>query len=479
MASADYSKTKNYSNLLKTIEYFKDSSPNLIYEQIIKTLAEPIVSDAIRECNEKLKTYHNPLQPKPQQHTPQKWFLFNRGGDSLNYYYPINRYVPTNDWDLGIMNITDTEIDLIDFDGITYWLTHEFLQPLANKLSTFFGGSRKNQIDEIPQRVKQEHMDRLVPSAFGGYFIHQASSFKRLHQIYFTYDDGTTTNANGIIIRNGVRTKNEMIDVMIYGNGLSEQYIPDILGWEKKFEYKDLEIFLKDRGEKLENYTQIFVDKIQSEDKRYYGNAYKLLVQDKSSGIYYMAPGDLLSDTLLMIWQTIKNRKIRINKLSKYLSKCAILIDAINQMIDICPDDTCEMVNQTILSRNTDGFVSDDFFNIPGPQAVLDLFYNNVTTEYVDYVLDKTSMSKLVQMVVYFKIYKMMKELMFPGKVLHAFKEKITTQQMYRLTQLYMLLNSKMIQMESLQRKQIEALMVCDDTDPVIRKIIQTDYGPD
>jgi hypothetical protein len=432
MASADYSKTKNYSNLLKTIEYFKDSSPNLIYEQIIKTLAEPIVSDAIRRANEVLKTHH----------TPQRWFLFNRGGDSLNYYYPINRYVPTNDWDLGIMNMTDTKIDKETFDWVADWLKTKFLQPLADELTIFFGG-----------HVKQEHMDRLVPIVFGGtaqpkYFFVQSPTFRRLIQLYFIYDDGT-----------GVRTKNEMIDVMIYGNGLSEQGIPDILGWENKFEYKDLKNFLRgreliDNPQLLETYTQEFVDQIHRGDRRYYDNAYKLLVQDRSSGIYYMAPGDLLSDTLLMIWQTIKNRNIRINKLSKYLSKCAILIDAINQMIDICPDDTCEMVNQTILSRNTDGFVSDDFFNIPGPQAVLDLFYNNVTAEYV---LDKTSMNKVVQMVVYFKIYKMMKALMFPGQVLHAFKEKITTENMYRLTELYisMLVNSgteqeKKIGMDSL-----------------------------
>jgi hypothetical protein len=248
-----------------------------------------------------------------------------------------------------------------------------------------------------------------------------------------------------------------MIDVMIYGNGLSEQGIPDILGWENKFEYKDLKNFLRgreliDNPQLLETYTQEFVDKIHSEDRRYYDNAYKLLVQDQSSEIYYMAPGDLLSDTLLMIWQTIKNRNIRINKLSKYLSKCAILIDAINQMIDICPDDTCEMVNQTILRRDTGRFVSDYFFHNPGPEVVLDLFYNNdeVTSPTYDkyknatYVLSKTSMSKVVQMVVYFKIYKMMKALMFPGRVLHEFKEKITTENMYRLTELsiYMLVNT-------------------------------------
>jgi len=435
MDETTYLGTQNYTNLLKTMEYFRDSKPDLIYEQIIKTLAEPIISKAISDGNELLRL----REPDGNQ----KWFLFNRGGDALNYYYPINAYVPTNDWDLGLMNITDTQITDDLYQEISEWLK-EWLEDLAKKLSRFF-----------TQYVKQEYNNLRYSGLFDNgkfpeYFNYtNVKTFTRLHQIYFAYTNSSNTYY-----------KNEMIDVMVYGNGIYD-YADDIKGWENKFTYEQLANFLGSQGDDLkplESYTQYFVDKVNNPENRFYPNTYKILVQDTVSGIYYMAPGDLLTDTLVMIWQSITNTNITINKLTKYLNKCAILIDAINKMIDICPDNTCEMISETILSRDTNYIIEDYFYDNPQPDEILDLFYN-MPIENQEFI----PQSKLRQMITYFKIYKMVKELLFPRKILNPFIKLITTDNMYTLTQIYILLNYWMIPMQSLQQYQIEQMLGYND----------------
>ena len=435
MDETTYLGTQNYTNLLKTMEYFRDSKPDLIYEQIIKTLAEPIISKAILDGNELLRLR------EPDEN--QKWFLFNRGGDALNYYYPINAYVPTNDWDLGLMNITDTQITDDLYQEISGWLK-EWLEDLAKKLSRFF-----------TQYVKQEYNNLLYYGLLDNgtipeYFNYtNVNTFTRLHQIYFAYTNSSQAYS-----------KNEMIDVMVYGNGIYD-YADDIKGWENKFTYEQLAEYLGSQGpdlEPLEAYTQYFVDKVNNPESRFYPNTYKILVKDTVSGIYYMAPGDLLTDTLVMIWQSITNTNITINKLTKYLNKCAILIDAINKMIDICPDNTCEMISETILSRDTNYVVEDYFYDNPQPDEILDLFYN-MPIENQEFI----PQSKLRQMITYFKIYKMVKELLFPGKKLNPYIKMITANNMYTLTQIYILLNDCMIPMQSLQQYQMEQMLGYND----------------
>ena len=84
-------------SLLRTIKIFKETDNNTLYEQITKTLAEPIVINAIKSGNNELINHPNPIF--------NNWRIINRGGDAINYYYPINQYYPTNDWDLGLMPI--------------------------------------------------------------------------------------------------------------------------------------------------------------------------------------------------------------------------------------------------------------------------------------------------------------------------------------------------------------------------------------
>jgi hypothetical protein len=149
-----------------------------------------------------------------------------------------------------------------------------------------------------------------------------------------------------------------MIDVMIYGNGITS-IVDDIHGWEPKFTYDN--ILSTDQTKSIIDLATTGIDLINDIDKRYYNNRYELIVQDTKTEMYYIAPGDLLTDTLVMIWQSITGKDIppqNPNKLVKYLIKYSFLLDSINRMIDICPDNTCNRINTHIMTRNTDTNIS-------------------------------------------------------------------------------------------------------------------------
>jgi hypothetical protein len=74
--------------------------------------------------------------------------------------------------------------------------------------------------------------------------------------------------------------------------------------------------------------------------------------------MYYIAPGDLLTDTMNMIYLSVNSSvSADNNKLAVYLAKYATLLDVINEFIQLCPDDSCEAINEYIIKRNTDKFV--------------------------------------------------------------------------------------------------------------------------
>ena len=113
------------SNLLRTIGIFNETESYLMYEQIIKALSEPIVIKALKEANEYLNINYN------------GWFIVSRGGDALNYYYPVNGYIPTNDWDFGLMRVPNSQIDFTTYTNISRWLS-EWMMKLASELSNHF-----------------------------------------------------------------------------------------------------------------------------------------------------------------------------------------------------------------------------------------------------------------------------------------------------------------------------------------------------
>ena len=416
--------TRKRSNLLRTMGIFKDNDSNLIFEQIIKSLAEPVVIEALKQGNNQLKILH------------PDWFIVNRGGDALNYYYPVNGYIPTNDWDFGLMKVPNSRIDFESYTTMSKWL-EDWLTNLASELSKHF---RNN----VTQRYNRRLSSSSNPHG-SDTFYYSKNSFPRLHQIEFGY-----------LKHSGEETKNFIIDVMVYGNGLFQ--VPEIKGWENKFTYDDLiKLHAAIDAVNTQKFRHVDISPILASNmlesrNRYYNNTFELIVQDTKSEIYYVAPGDLLSDTLIMIWQSITNMNIAQgkNKLTKYLIKYSVLLDAVNKMIDICPKNSCHKITQHILTRNTD-YESITVTEEP----ILKEYYTDSFLQ--NPMWNSVPASKLIQIGIYLKIYKMM-SVVFPILLNKnqplVKKDNITTSQIYSLTTGYMLLKNT-IDISKLTKTQI------------------------
>jgi hypothetical protein len=410
------------SNLFRTIEIFNETESYLMYEQIIKALAEPIVIKALKEANEYLNINYN------------GWFMVSRGGDALNYYYPVNGYIPTNDWDFGLMRVPNSQIDFTTYTNISIWLS-EWMKKLASELSNHF------------EKNVNAKYNLLFPQLNKDTFYYNKSNFPRLHHIEFEY------------LYRKEKFKNIVIDVMVYGNGLERNSIPNIKGWESKFTYDTLLDYydqMDKQGIPKKSHIDIspyIIQYILDPEKRYYNNTFELIVQDIKSGMYYMAPGDLLSDTLIMIWQSITNKNVAIkkNKLPKYLIKYSVLLDAINKMINICPKNSCEKINQYILSRNTENNKSI----IVTEEPVMKEFYLE-TFLHDTAIWGRVPTSKLAEMVLYLKMYTMIFNILLDmNRVPSINRRDLTTSQIYSLIEAYMLLKEMDIYMSALTNNQI------------------------
>jgi alpha-glucuronidase len=84
-------------------------------------------------------------------------------------------------------------------------------------------------------------------------------------------------------------------------------------------------------------------------------NKIDIVVRDGMSNMSYIAPGDLLNDTLRMIYQSIYNINIQPNnnKLIKYLKKYSKLVKTLNNIYTICPHNSCLNISPMTILRNT------------------------------------------------------------------------------------------------------------------------------
>ena len=403
------------SNLLRTIGIFNDIDSFSMYEPIIKALAEPIIIKALREANEFLTRDYN------------GWFIISRGGDALNYYYPVNGYIPTSDWDFGLMRVPNSQIDFTTYTHISRWLT-EWMTKLAFELS-----------DHFEKNVNKKY------NLLNNNLYYKKSSFPRLHHIEFEYSYQQE------------KIKNILIDVVVYGNGLETNGIPNIKGWEPKFTYDTLLRFYDQMDAKgIPKISHIdiaprLIHHIMLPQKRYYNNTFELIVQDTKSGMYYMAPGDLLSDTLIMIWQSITNKDVKKNKLPKYLIKYSVLLDAINKMINICPKKSCEKITEHILTRNTDNNKS----LIVTEEPIMKEFYSEEFLHDTT-IWDKVPSNKLSEIILYLKMYIMILNIFLDkSRIPSINRRSLTNSQLYSLIEAYMLLKEMDIDMSSLTNNQI------------------------
>jgi len=309
-----------------TTQQIKSTTMNfLLFEQKIKSLTEPEIIRILGEYNQRLS---NSMQFS-------NWRLISRGGDALNYYYPEKTYIPTHDFDIGLISIpVENNLDQFTFDA----LQREIMSPLCR---------------QIAKELTEHFQNNIFANEFKNLkFTYTEGVYSRLSNIMYKYND-----YNARIIRD-----NAVMDLYIFGNvqervfwtelssGI-KYFVPNNAYFDDKYDYQKMSM-VNLRGRPL-------IDHLQNDlvgQEVLYKNIFNYIIKDMTSGMEYIAPGDLLTDTMRMIYQSLYNISIANNKLDKYLIKYSRLLDVINRIDSLCTGRGCNTIETTAtVLRDTNG----------------------------------------------------------------------------------------------------------------------------
>jgi hypothetical protein len=305
---------------------------NIDFENKVKSLADIVVLNNIRKVNSIIDDFK----------------LVARGGGALNYYF--DNIIATHDWDFGFMKINPN-----------YTYNQKTFNSVVNRI----------------EKVAKVFVDNL--NYFFKYYVKHTSyknlkfvykwQYERLLMIEFDYIDPLS--------KNGDSHTNSVIDIFISDNIESGVKHPrfkrkisannlSLAFWKPKIKTSDI-IDYNEYRRNLEDFKYATYENnfTASGEKLYkskgnlkntlFNNKIESVVQDDTSGIFYMAPGDLFYDTVRMLYVSLYeiNIKPSNNKTVRYAQKLSQLINTFNKA-GICTEKTCSYdITAMVLSRNT------------------------------------------------------------------------------------------------------------------------------
>ena len=341
------------------------TSNNLFFEDFIRAILEPQVFYIVRSLSQIISNNH------PDIH------VVSRGGDALNYYYGSPNFVPSHDYDFMFLYINNqTNINQNNYDTLRNVLT-DFGNTMIQGLNYFkdnvirnitFNNFRlgniatnifTNSIRDLNFRLVQDNL-RLWTIQYDYQYLDQNNVWQNMTTSaidFFIYGNFGNNVINGLDA-NGVLRPLWTDTAM--DNKLNVQRI--IEGFDDIIAAMPGANYNIQRAEYIRNLLNELIEVRNPNPPNdvtrrgiLFKNNINMIVQDNLSGIKYVAPGDLLTDTVRMIFETIlyipfNNAN---NKLDRYTFKYSLLLDKINEMIDLCPENSCQRINATILTRNT------------------------------------------------------------------------------------------------------------------------------
>jgi hypothetical protein len=386
--------------LIDMLEDTKRRSPELFFENIIKTLAEPKVIEQLNTFNTRLQTLPTP-----------GWFAVISGGEALNYYYTSKKYIPTHDWDIRLINVTtnmithDIAVDMTE-------IVDEFMTKLATDLNTFF----RYDVRAFGVRVSQEEPEyNIKPPSDAA----TSEIINKRNSIRFFYDHKPLSKWNYLEYEyfdsTGVKSFGRIVDIvvanLIEGSNNESKY-------KKKYTKESLDKMGEDYLNKMgEDYLaqcklhpkeckDAVNDAVRDEiiqisnqpGGTLYPNSIEIVIQDTLSKMYYIAPGDLLADTMNMIYLSSLNQSSVTgvpfqNKLIRYMVKYANLLDVVNEFTDLCPAKSCNQINEYMIQRNTNSFFCD-LYDQPTKMKIFSSFYSVTYVTTLNYLTN----SKICEM---------------------------------------------------------------------------------
>lgn len=308
---------------MTTAQIKSTTSPHLLYEQQVKSLCEPVMISILREANLVLGR------------TNPTWHLISRGGDALNYYYKQGEFIPTHDWDLGLVSLP---------------ANNNITQDIFNDLKVF--------IDTLGQTIATRLTDLFrthIRVPFQDLVFTYTQSHARLSGINFNYRASS-----------GEKRTNSVADLYIWGNvspwvdwRSSPNSIPilvdNVRHFDEKYDYTMMQKLKKDLERKNTDLVGYLRNELLNDRQTLYKNTFNYIIEDLTSGMKYVAPGDLLTDTMRMIYQSLYNIRIAQgnNKVDKYIVKYSRLLDVINDMSSLCSGRGCAEITAKVISRDT------------------------------------------------------------------------------------------------------------------------------
>ena len=341
--------------------------PDLFFEQIIKTLSEPLIWLHLKSLNEYFKKNF------------AGWYAVCRGGDALNYYYPLDKYIPTHDFDIGICNLEKNQISMGEFKKIKRVIV-QFCNQVTLALNNFF----TTTVRQFNTTIINNDNDDIISKRNG---------------INFTYSKfGDNSRIDSIFYNEG---KSPIIDFFITNfvdnDDGGQNLQPRLFAHKPKWTIESLnDLYIKKKkefpSENKSNIQERVITHIQdlikgdwdSRPKRdpetLYSNSIELVIQDTVSEMYYIAPGDILTDTMNMIRISSLTPHSYVrpenNKILKYLGKYATLLDSINDFNQLCPNSSCQELTRYVISRDTSKY--DCGITKKSLVKMLNLFYDNL-----------------------------------------------------------------------------------------------------
>jgi hypothetical protein len=326
---------------MTTVEIKRNTDAHLLYEQRIKTLAEPVLIKCLNDMNLLLSSEKvQERLPDVNYNISRHIYIINRGGDALNYYYPNKYYVPTHDFDLGIIYISPNNI---------------------------------NDKFQLSQHVFNQL--KSVAQSFVAYTMRMLNSFFRsnIHHDWYKnisfYIGPDTPRLNSIKFNYrylDVERENAIVDIFIGGNveqgvNYNSQTIFSLPHFYKKYDYYKITELMRNQFPNRNDLITYLINELKS-SKTIFKNNYNYIIEDRTSHMKYIAPGDLANDTLRMIYQSIYNINISKdnNKLDKYLIKYSKLLDVINQINKLGSRDESYELSAFVLLNNTNNKDCDD-----------------------------------------------------------------------------------------------------------------------
>lgn len=293
----------------------------LLAEQKIKALAEPIIIKLIKDKDQQL-----------QQISNSKLHIISRGGDAINYYLFNTDIIPTHDWDLGISEIGGDSLDNHftenDFNFIKKFV-NSFLEEAKKRLDRYFS---KQEI------INYLRSNNIVITDWKN-FLSQG----RLSNIVYTYT------------YNDIIRQNALIDIYITSYFVNVPNVVNDNHYKRNITKEIYENALNKVGGATTSDKETILRSFIKNEKVLYYNTFNLIVQDADTGMKYVAPGDLMTDTMRMIYQSLENINIATgnNKYFKYAIKYSNLLKVINSMYGLCQNSSCLKISAEIIQRNT------------------------------------------------------------------------------------------------------------------------------